>query len=103
MQLAAVANGRWQMHEESGRWDEVSEAWKNTSDQEKVRFLAILGTLALSIGLVLLVILGTLALGIGLVGIIEGNLGVGVLFGLSGFLMLSLAIAIWRKRKSKKE
>ena len=91
------------MHEESGRWDEVSEAWKNTSDQEKVRFLAILGTLALSIGLVLLVILGTLALGIGLVGIIEGNLGVGVLFGLSGFLMLSLAIAIWRKRKSKKE
>ena len=75
------------MHEESGRWDEVSELWKRASDREKIKFL---------------VVIGTPALGIGLIGIIVADLGVAVFLGLPGILMFFLAIAIWRKRQIQK-
>ena len=75
------------MHEESGRGDELNELWKRASDREKIKFLVIIGTFALVIGLL---------------GIIAGSFGVSVLFGLPGFLMISLAIVIRRKRQNKK-
>ena len=75
------------MHEESGRGDELNHFWRDARDREKIKFL---------------VIFGTPALGIGLTGIIAGNIGL-VLVGLLGLVNISVAIAIWRKRKNKKE